>query len=200
MEAKEIFNKIKQYNEDLVFTVNSDDISYRNNVETNDVNFAYRYTEIGHSLHAFISDDCEVLIQKRSKDVTEGFIEFLFKLQEVIKKYKDTKSSYDGTFRILEHTWYNRIDDDDNEVNEIVDVDVDVNNIIVAFVIIGLAPAYHAIDGRVICTLKRFYGKDLRSVEFRGNTMDANGNMEFHSIKRYILSYSSALDSYYLRE
>ena len=140
------------------------------------------------------------MIQKRSEDVTKEFIEFLFKLQEVIKKYKDTKSSYDGIFKILEHTWYNRVNDDDNEINEIIDIDKDINNIIVAFVIIGIAPVHHTLDGRVICTLKRFYGKDLKSVEFRGNTMDANGNMEFHSIKRYILSYNSALDSYYLKE
>ena len=78
IDAKEILNKVKQYNEDLVFVVNPDDISYRNNVEVNDVNFGYKYTEIGSSLHAFISDDCKVLIQKRSEDVSEGFIEFLY--------------------------------------------------------------------------------------------------------------------------
>ena len=42
IDAKEIFNKVKQYNEDLVFIVNSDDISYRNDVEVNDANFGYK--------------------------------------------------------------------------------------------------------------------------------------------------------------
>ena len=39
IDAKEIFHKVKQYNEDLIFIVNSDYISYRNDVEVNDVNF-----------------------------------------------------------------------------------------------------------------------------------------------------------------
>ena len=84
IDAKEIFNKVKQCNEDLGFIVNSDDVSYRKDVEVNDANFGYKYTEIGRSLHAFIRDDCEVLIQKRSEDVSEGFIEFLFKLKTII--------------------------------------------------------------------------------------------------------------------
>lgn len=200
MEEKELFNKVKKYNADLIFVVNSNYIYYIKNTELNGFVFSYKYTEIGYELHAFISDNCEVLIQKRSKEVSEDFIDFLFKLQKVIKKYKGTKSSYDGVFKILENAQYNRVDDDDSEVNEIIDVDEDISNIIVAFVIINLSPVYHIVDGGVIYGLKRIYGKDLRSVEFRGNTIDGDGDIESHSIKRYILSYNSELESYHLKE
>lgn len=200
MEEKELFNKVKKYNADLIFVVNSDYIYYIKNTELYGFDFSYKYTEIGYELHAFISGNCEVLIQKRSKEVSEDFIDFLFKLQKVIKKYKGTKSSYDGVFKILESTQYNRVDDDDSETNEIIDVDEDISNIIVAFVIINLSPVYHIVDGGVIYGLKRIYGKDLRSVEFRGNTIDGDGNIECHSIKRYILSYNPELESYHLKE
>lgn len=187
------------WNEPLVFIVNDEGIAYRVNDIQNDSLFHSKYTEIGNELNAFIRYDYhEILIFRYSNQVGEWFVDFLFKLWEVLKR---DRLPYSGVYHILEHSWYNVLSEDntDGEINEIVDVDVEINNFIVAFVIIGLSHVYSVKSGDKLTNMKVYFGKGLKSVEFR-TTLKTDDEVGFYSTNRYILSYDAGSESYYLKE
>lgn len=186
--------------ESLVFIVNDEGISYKVNDIRDDIIFHSQYTGIGKEINAFIRNDSrEVLIFRYSNDVYDWFVDFLFKLWEVIKKQG---LSYSGVYHILEHNWYNVLDysGEDGEINEIADIDIGINNFIVAFIVIGLSPVYSVKSGTKLTDMKIFYGKKLKSIEFRSTVTRKDGVTSFYNTRRYILSYDSNSRSYYLKE
>lgn len=190
----------KVWVESLVFIVNDEGISYKVNDIRDDVIFHSQYTGIGKGINAFISNDNhEALIFRYSNEVYDWFVDFLFKLWEVIKKQG---LSYSGVYHILEHNWYNVLDysGEDGEINEIADIDIGINNFIVAFIIIGLSPVYSVKSGARLTDVKVFYGKELKSVEFRSTITHKDEVTSFYNTRRYILSYDSNSRSYYLKE
>ena len=186
--------------ESLVFIVNDEGISYKVNDVRDDIIFHSKYTGIGKEINAFIrNDSLEVLIFRYSNDVYGWFVDFLFKLWEVIKNHR---LSYSGVYHILEHNWYDVLDysGEDEEINEIADIDIGINNFIVAFIIIGLSPVYSVKSGTKLTDMKVFYGKKLKSIEFRSTVTRKDGVTSFYNTRRYILSYDVDSESYYLRE
>lgn len=190
----------KVWVESLVFIVNDEGISYKVNDIRDDIVFHSQYTGIGKDINAFIrNDNHEVLIFRYSNTVYDWFVDFLFKLWEVIKKQG---LHYSGVYHILEHNWYNVLDysGEDGEINEIADIDIGINNFIVSFIIIGLSPVYSVNSGARLTDVKVFYGKELKSVEFRSTVTHKDGVTSFYNTRRYILSYDSNSRSYYLKE
>lgn len=186
--------------ESLVFIVNDEGISYKENDIRDDIIFHSQYTGIGKDINSFIrNDNHEVLIFRYSNAVYDWFVDFLFKLWEVIKKQG---LHYSGVYHILEHNWYNVLDysGEDGEINEIADIDIGINNFIVAFIIIGLSPVYSVKSGTKLTGMKVFYGKKLKSIEFRSTVTRKDGVTSFYNTRRYILSYDSNSRSYYLKE
>ena len=69
-----------------------------------------------------------------------------------------------------------------------------------AFIIVGLSPVYSVNSGIKLTDMKVFYGKKLKSIEFRSTVTSKDGVTSFYNTRRYILSYDSNSRSYYLKE